>query len=216
LKEFTVHDLQDYDDGIMEGLVFCRKRITLTRTEKAIHLEGEPSVPIGDVLTSENHVGNLHHQIQAWKELDMSLLGFETALPDGAEIADSLRRMFLLRYPSVQPIRTSTARQPTGRIRMLKRGDVWITDEALAVVCSIPAVRCGDYLALTTFYEQLHHCLCTERVSIVVIGEEDEKRDLVVAPNERGCGFVLRKKWERLVLREDRELVETLKLILPR
>jgi hypothetical protein len=213
LKEFELIPIDDLDDGVIEGQVFCKKRIILRREGRDWHLEGEPSVPLNQVLTSEHLLSKLYQQVAAWRELDYNLLNFERLMPNHKDITNGIRCLFFERYPNVQPIRTHKTKYLTGRMRVLKVGRSSITDSGFNIVCNIPSICHNNVWSLTSFESKLHHALTLDLVMIEKVGPE--KEEVVMLKEERGSLAVIR--WvERVVYDCDVSYVDELRNSLTR
>jgi hypothetical protein len=210
LKEYSVHCLEDLPDGIIDGATFCRKRIIITRDEAGIHLTGEPSVPIPSSLFPINAIRRLDLQIQAWRELDYSLRGFETKMPGHEVLTDTLRQLFLEHYRKVRPMRTHSKKHLTSSHRLLRHGDTLITDLAHDAVCSIPCVRYMGITALSSYEAKVRHALITEVVTMTEVNMGEEELTLIVMTKPE-VNRLRRTRWvERIHLAFDEDLLSEL------
>lgn len=213
VKELDVHCLEDLPDGVIDEAVFCRKRIILTRDCDGLHLVGEPSVPIPESLFPQNKIHRYNLQIQAWRELDYSLRGWETAMPGYSKLTDSLRQLFLEQYRKVTPMRTHSTRRLTSSHRVLRYGNTLITDLAHDAVCLIQTVRyCGIY-ALSSYEAKVRHALVTEKVSMASVAMDEEELELVIMLSSE-VNRLRRTRWvERIFLDFDETLLDELNTI---
>jgi len=210
LKEFEVFDLDELDDGVIQNATFCRKRITLKRDRSGIHLTGEPSVPLPSSLFPFDNIIGLQLQIQAWRELDYSLRGYEAKCPGNGLLTDTLRQLFLERYRRVYPVRRSSKKHLTSSHGLLRFGSTLITTCAHSVVLTVRPIRVMDSIALSNYESQLRHALIREKVTLIYVdnGEEGTKPVVMTKAEAR---LLHRSVWtERVHIGFDEELLDRL------
>lgn len=210
LKEFSVVGLDDLNDGVVPDAKFCRKRIFVRRDEYGLHLEGEPSVPLGEVLTTSTNLRHLHQQVEAWCEMDQSLLSFEAKLPGSTLITNCLRRLFFERYPNVEARRTKTVKYLSGKLHILQMGRSQITDLAHALVCNIRSVQHRDISALVEYDDKLRHALVTEVVVIEKVRVGLWVEDVIVSKEESKL-LTVKRATESVDLECDEDLLRRLR-----
>jgi hypothetical protein len=186
VKEVTVTVLDELEPGIIRDTDFCKKRVTLEKDLDGLHLRGEPSIPIAESLIPSGFINRYEDQIKAWYEWDHNLRVFDDAMPDCAELTDSLRQMFLETYRSVKPCRSYQVKYLTGSIRLMRVGRSLVTSKADARIKKVPTIRYGNITALADYESKTRYALINEFVSIekVDMGYESGT-EIIVERDER-------------------------------
>lgn len=206
LKEFEIIDLDDYDNGLLDEHTFCKKRIFIEKSSRGYKLTGEPSVPLPETLF-HNEVRGLRNQIQAWRELDYTLLCFEDTMPGHEQLTDALRALYLATYPNVKPIRSRSVFILNGQIKFYELGNWKVTDVALQRIQEIHSVEYGAVKTLTTLQSKIHHALVNEYVSLVKFRVTETLEDnLVIAEGEAKL-LEVQRDTERLHIRFENPLL---------
>jgi hypothetical protein len=210
VKDYVVLDLEDCDDGILDEVLFCRKRIIMRTTTRRIHLEGEPSVPLPQSLVPLPPIRRKDLQVKAWYELDNSLRVFENKMPNVEVLTDSLRQLFLDQYREVKPLRVHQERSLTSSHRILQYDTYLITDVAHKVVLSIPQVWYHGSAALVNYGAKVRHALSMETVVMMKVAKDEDSSDLIVMTSTE-AGMLKRTFWnERIHVDFNIELLDEL------
>lgn len=180
VKEFEIIDLEDQEDGILEGVVFCKKRITVEKDHRVIHLQGEPSVPLPESLIPIDRINGARFQIQAWRELDYSLRMYESLKPGQESVTDSLRQLFLDTYRIVRPVRTYKVNYLTGSFRLLMVGSYRITDVAHKVACDVRTAQYNGIYTLVDLESKIRYALIAELVTMMKVQMSEDDSELIV------------------------------------
>jgi hypothetical protein len=213
LKEFNVYCLEELPDGIINEATFCRKRIILERDDDGIHLVGEPSVPLPASLFPSSKIRRFDLQIQAWRELDYGLRGFEAVTPEATQLTDTLRQLFFERYRRVIPSRIHLTKRLTSSHRVLLVGTTLITDVAHNEVCKVRSVQYYNSTALSSYESKVRHALVSENVSMAKVDMGDGELALVVMTKTE-VNLLRRTRWvERIHVNFDEELLDSLRCI---
>lgn len=186
VKEFQIIDLLNVNSYILEGACFCKKRIRCVRRERYIHLTAEPSVPLPDSLFPDHTITRFDLQVDAWHELDNSLREFESEMPGLEVLADSLRFLFIGKYPDVLPRRTHTRKFLTVHHKVLHTGAFYpVTDIALEKVELVPTVEYRGIVALEDLESKLRHALICNILTMVIVTDlEGNKAKVIMTPRE--------------------------------
>eukprot|EP00980_Cylindrotheca_fusiformis_P011204 scaffold2566_cov52-Cylindrotheca_fusiformis.AAC.3 len=213
IKELSVYHIEEIPDGVIDDAAFCRKRINLKRDCDGTHLTGEPSVPIPASLFPSTSIRRFDLQIQAWRELDYNLQGFDEQMPGYSRLTDTLRQLFLEKYRRVIPLRTHTAKHLTSSHRVLQFGTILITDVAHNVVCEVRSVQYLGITALSSYEAKLRHALVTESVSLAKVDTGEEGLTSIVMTKAE-VSHLNRTRWaERIHIDFDEELLDSLRHI---
>lgn len=188
LKEFSVIELDDCDDGVLEGYRFCKKRITLRRSSTHTVLGYEPSCPINACLLPADYIKRQDLQCRAWTELDNGLLKYEKEVPGMARFCDSLREAFLIKYPSVHPVRSLVTRfwPPYGLSGECKDGTL-ISDKAKEAVDQLPRVDIGSHTLLATRHSKIRHLQVQEVIVGIDVVYQGKVVTAYILQEEQGC-----------------------------
>jgi hypothetical protein len=158
LKEFKVIALDDLPDGLIHEAYFCRKRVTLKKTNSHMILGYEPSFPIHESILPNVSIKRLDKQILAWSQLDRGLLAYEELCPHMMTLTDSFREVFLRKYPRVRPTRSWATRAwpQRGLAAKLLYGFI-LSEEAYKMTTEVDRVDVGPYYALASLESKLRH-----------------------------------------------------------
>lgn len=191
IKEQSVFNLGDHEDGILPEALFCKKRVLHRKEGNWHYLTGEEAIPIHRSVLPEESILSLADQVEAWFQLDRGLLLYERDHPRAFRLADCLRGAFLERYPLVRPERRKTERICLGTTLSIIEG-ILITDSALVAVRSIESFGMGPYVALQTYKSKLRHALHLGLIVQRQVLYRGEERSLTLLTSEEG--HVLRTK----------------------
>jgi hypothetical protein len=183
LKELHVTNLDDHDDGILEGCTFCRKRVFKRADGANISLRSELSVPIPEILTMATRLPKLE-QFRKWRELDLVLKEYEEACPTQSVITGTLRALFLRRYPEVRPLRveSSFTISPWWKV-YLWDNRVW-THKSLELIAGAPPVVGTHLFYLLNLTEYLTYMLSLNRLQMRTCYYCGEEFKFILAANE--------------------------------
>lgn len=161
LKAWDVVDLETIEDGeIIPGVLFCRKPVRLIKTRDWYVLKGIRSIPIPESLTPAGYIRSPPEQLEAWNDLHRDLLRFDLKEPGFELMSDTIRELFLHRYPRCNPPCFTT------RIKILKpearlnhESGYLMTDTAWIVITSYSDLHFQGREYLTTVPERIQHAL---------------------------------------------------------
>jgi hypothetical protein len=182
---FAYIDLEQLSSGWLQGISFCKKRVWLESTETHFRLQSEPSIPIPECLSNNANLSFVE-QAKAWRNLHLGLRRYELDQPQNAIYADTLRALFLRKYPSCFP--------PTvyKTLRVLKPMALWetvdgrcLTKEAYALVLSYADIVTEEGEYLNTFRDRLFHSLSLGHNLIYDVLIGNENMELVVRKNQQ-------------------------------
>jgi hypothetical protein len=187
LKEFSVIELDECEEGVLEGNTFCRKRITLKRTKTHTVLGYEPSCPLHASILPDENLQRTDLQCRAWAELDKGLLQYEDEVPLMAGFCDSLREAFLRKYPRVKPVRSKVIKTwpPNGLNGRLRDG-LLISDKAFELVEQLPRVDIGPYILLATRASKIRHLQVSEEIRSFEVYYQGSVVTALVLDEEQG------------------------------
>jgi hypothetical protein len=186
VKEFQVIDLMAVNTYILRDAVFCKKRIRYEKFEKYIHLSAEPSVPLPDSLFPDHTIRRWDKQVEAWHELDNGLRQFETEMPGHEVLADTLRFLFIGKYPYVIPRRTQTRKFLDVHHKVIHTGSFYtVTDIALERAMLVPSVEYRGIVAIEDLESKLRHALVCKILTMVTVSDsEGHKAKVIMTPRE--------------------------------
>jgi hypothetical protein len=198
VKDYVVLDLGDCKDGALDEVLFCRKRIIMRTTNRRIHLEGEPSVPLPQSLIPSPPIGRKDLQVKAWYDLDNSLRVFENKMQNVEVLTDSLRQLFLDQYREVIPLRVHQERYLTSSHRVLQYDTYLLTDVAHKVVLSIPQIEYHGSAALVNYGAKVRHALLMETLVMIKVNTGMDSSDLVIMSRVE-ASMLKRNSWNERI-----------------
>lgn len=157
-KIYQVVDLDCLQDGFILNSTFCRKRIFHKRVDGIHWIKGETACPIHQGMLPGIRLVGLQRQVEAWRELDWGLRTYEDSFPHEYQRLDSIRMVYLEKYPYVRALRSKTVTD-CSRLKVLYYEGLLVSRDALNTVLSIDIIWHGPIFALQTFSAKLTHAL---------------------------------------------------------
>jgi hypothetical protein len=166
LKEFQVYETDSlYNNSVIDGAYFCRKRVTLCRSNSHTAVGFEPSCPLHQSIFSDNNIRRFDLQCRAWRELDLGLKAYEEDCPGMSQYCDSLREVFLGKYPDVSPTRVRVMRSwPLyGLVGRIYDGFL-VSERALSLIRNIESIQTGPLYVLAATDSKIRHLQVAEEI----------------------------------------------------
>jgi hypothetical protein len=210
LKEFQTVELDDMPDGILEGVIFCRKRVILTQRNGEITLIGEPAVPIHSSLLPEGYIHRQDLQVKAWHELDSGLNEYERRTQDNYHITDTLRRLFLEVYPNIRPVRSKTIIYWTGSLKPIVIGTHLMSEEAYKRICNVEELVFDGHVVFQSFESKFWHAVTMDRVRLMKVNYQGLPCLAAVVPSIDGGALSRLRSQEMVGVVPDKNLLGNL------
>jgi hypothetical protein len=214
IKEFTVIDLEEWPDGVLTGVRFCKKMVVKTTEGNCFRIRTLPSIPIPESLSSFTSLNTVEAQLEGWRSLHLGLKRFENDYPgDTRVIADTVRARFIELHPECYPPREyQTHRVWHPSLKWVVTNGVKISEKALKILSTYSDVTNGQLVYLDSLTERIRHALMlghVRRQSAQMGGLDTE---IFVSPNESNT-VITTRTYQHVGLEIDRELLEQIRLI---
>jgi hypothetical protein len=178
LKEFEVINLEDIPHGgYIPGIAFCRKRVRVFKEEHWFIVKGEHSIPIPESLTTNGTIRGRKEQLLAWRNYHLDLSRYTEEVPEYKLEADTMRALFLHKYPScVPPTFTVRTKFLKPEVRVELESGFFVTEQAKHLLSCLPSVTFGTSIRLTTISERIRYALGLGSLlaQVVIIGQTEK------------------------------------------
>jgi hypothetical protein len=184
LKDLTLIVLDDQTEGILEGQIFCRKRLKLSRTDRTICLCSEPAIPLPVSLTMDHFPRQHGAQVKLWNELDAALNEYDRLEPDNMLLTSALRTLLLDRCTHVKPVRARLTMLIPPDMQITVVGHYQISNKALAIAGMESMISTTAGLYLLELPDRIRHSLKAERTEMVKVLQDGIEQLIVITSVE--------------------------------